>query len=73
MIPTQALVGNVGTCRLDAKGEHRRSSPPKVKSTDARHRGGVTRNSGEVAERSRSEGVTSSGRTVRSTRKGRNR
>jgi len=73
MISTQALAGNVGGCRLDAKGEHRRGGPSKVKSTDARHGGGVTRNSGEVAERSRSEGVTSSGRTVRSTRKGRNR
>lgn len=73
MIPTQALVGNVGTCRLDAKGENRRSSPPKVKSTDARHRGGATRSSGEAAERPLSEGVASSSRAHRSTRKGRNR
>jgi len=73
VIPTQALVGNVGTCRLDAKGENRRSSPLKVKSTDARHRGGAARSSDEAVERPSSEGAASSSRAHRSTRVGRNR
>jgi hypothetical protein len=57
----QALMGNVGTCRLDDKGEIRKGSPLKEKSTNAGHRGGVARSSVEAAERLRSEGATSSG------------
>ena len=57
----QALMGNVGTCRLDDKGEIRRGSPLKEKSTNAGHRGGVARSSVEAAERLWSEGATSSG------------
>ncbi len=56
----QALMGNVGTCRLDDKGEIRKGSPLK-KSTNAGHRGGVARSSVEAAERLWSEGATSSG------------
>ena len=62
MILSRALVGNVGTCRLDGKGEIRTGSPRKEKSTDARHRGGAARSSVETAERSRSEGAASSSR-----------
>ena len=42
----QAFVWNVGTCRLDDKGE---MQEPKLKceSTDARHRGGASRSSDE--------------------------
>ena len=39
----QALVGNVGTCRPDAKGEAQADSLRKGKSTDAGHRDGVAR------------------------------
>ena len=39
----QALVRNVGTCRPDAKGEVQAESIRKGESTDAGHRGGVTR------------------------------
>jgi len=67
----QALVGNVGTCRFDAKGELRRSSTPKEKSTDAKHRGGAARSSDEAAERSLSKGAASFSRIDMSTRKGR--
>jgi hypothetical protein len=66
----QALVGNVGTCRFDAKGEIRRSSPPKEKSTDAKHRGGAARSSDETVERPWSKGAASSRRIDMSTRKG---
>ena len=54
-------MGNVGTCRLDDKGEIRKGSPLKEKSTNAGHRGGVARSSVEAAERLWSEGATSSG------------
>jgi len=67
----QALMGNVGTCGFDVKGEIRRGSPPKEKSTDARHRGGAARSSDEAIERSSSKGAASSGRGRASTRKGR--
>ncbi len=40
---------NVGTCRLDVKGEIQGGGPPKNESTDARHRGGPTRSSDEVS------------------------
>lgn len=72
MILFQALVGNVGTCRFDAKEEIRRSSPPKEKSTDAKHRDGAARSSDEAVERPWSKGAASSSRIDRSTRKGRN-
>jgi hypothetical protein len=38
-----ALARNVGTCRLDGKGEIQAGGPREGESTDARHRGGVTR------------------------------
>ena len=71
MISSQALVGNVGTCRLDAKGEIRTGSPRKEKSTDARHRGGAARSSNDAVERSRSKGAASFGRSLWPTRAGR--
>lgn len=71
MILFQALVGNVGTCRFDAKGEIRKSSPLKEKSTDAKHRGGAARSSEEATERSWSKGAASSSRMDMPTRKGR--
>ena len=43
----QALVWNMGTCRLDVKGEVQVGSPHKNQSTDARHRGGAARSSDE--------------------------
>ena len=43
----QALVRNVGTCRLNAKGEAQADSLRKGESTDAGHRGGVTRSRDE--------------------------
>jgi hypothetical protein len=67
----QALIGNVGTCRFDAKGEIRKSSPLKEKSTNAKHRGGAARSSDEAVERSWSKGAASFSWTCRSTRKGR--
>jgi hypothetical protein len=39
----QALVRNLGTCRLDAKGEIQADRLRKDQSTDARHRGGSAR------------------------------
>ena len=45
----QALVGNVGTCRPDAKGETQVGSTHEGESTDAGHRGGPTRTSVEVS------------------------
>ena len=72
MILFQALVGNVGTCRFDVKEEIRRSSTPKEKSTNAKHRGGAARSSDETVERSRSKGAASSSWIDMSTRKGRN-
>ena len=72
MILFQALVGNVGTCHLDVKGEIQRSRPPKEKSTNAGYRGGAARSSAEAIERSWSEGAASSRRVHESTRLGRN-
>ena len=43
----QALVRNAGTCRPDAKGEAQAESLRKGESTDAGHRGGVTRSRDE--------------------------
>jgi hypothetical protein len=43
----QALAWNVGTCRFDAKGAGRVSSPHKTLSTDAEHRGRTTRSRAE--------------------------
>ena len=45
----QALVGNVGACRPDVKGETQVGSTHKNESTDAGHRGGLTRSSVEVS------------------------
>jgi hypothetical protein len=45
----QALVWNAGTCRPDVKGETQMSGPHKGESTDAGHRGGLTRSSVEVS------------------------
>lgn len=39
----QALVGNVGTCRPDAKGEAQAEGLRKDESTNAGHRGGSIR------------------------------
>ena len=49
MNPDQALLRNVGTCRPDAKGGAQAGGPRKSQSTDAGHRGGATRSSGEGA------------------------
>jgi hypothetical protein len=43
----QALVRNVGTCRSDAKGDIQVGGPHEGESTEAGHRGGVTRFSEE--------------------------
>lgn len=67
----QAFRWNVGTCRPDAKGRAQAGGPCEGASTDAGHRGGVTRSSEEGPERVRSEGVTSSGRGGMSTSDGR--
>ena len=45
----QALAWNVGTCRPDAKGEIQAGGPCEDESTDAGHRDGATRSSGEGA------------------------
>jgi len=45
--PAQALMRNVGTCRSDAKGDAQAGHPRKSQSTDAEHRGGVTRSRDE--------------------------
>ena len=58
---------NVGTCRPDAKGNGRVGSPHEHQSTEAGHRGGVTRSSDEAGETRSSEGVTSSSAALRST------
>jgi len=65
----QALVGNVGTCRLDVKGEFQRSCTPKEESTNARHRDGAARSSVEALERSLSKGAALSSRIDMPTRK----
>jgi hypothetical protein len=44
----QAWVRNVGTCRSDAKGAAQAGSPRKRLSTEAGHRGGRARSSGEA-------------------------
>lgn len=67
----QALSGNVGTCRLDDKGELRGSRPSEDKSTDARHRGGAARSSDEVPEKAWSKGAALFGRACAPTRLGR--
>jgi hypothetical protein len=72
VIPTQALVWNVGTCHPDDKGEIRTGGPRKEKSTEAGYRGGAARSSVEVSERTWSKGAASSSRNRGSTRKGRN-
>jgi hypothetical protein len=43
----QAFMRNLRTCRCDAKGECRVSGPHKAESTNAWHRGGATRSSGD--------------------------
>ena len=68
----QALVGNVGTCRFDDKGEIRRSRPPKEKSTEAKHRDGAACSSYETIEKSWSKGAASFSRCHGSTQVGRN-
>ena len=45
----QALVWNVGTCRPDDKGETQVRGPHEGESTEAGHRGGITRSSDEVS------------------------
>ena len=70
VILSQALSGNVGTCRLDVKGDPRGSSTSKGKSTEARHRGGSARSSDDAVERPWSKGAESFGRFGRSTRLG---
>jgi hypothetical protein len=45
----QALVWNVGTCDSDDKGETQVRGPHEGESTDAGHRGGITRSSDEVS------------------------
>ena len=46
--PAQALVRNVGTWRLDAKGEIQVEAPHEDERTDARRRGGRARCSDET-------------------------
>ena len=50
MTSVQALVRNVGTCRLDVKGEIQANIFCKDESTDAGHGGGVTRSRVENSE-----------------------
>ena len=45
----QALVRNVGTWGSDGKGETQVRGPHEGESTEAGHRGGVTRSSDEVS------------------------
>ena len=45
----QAIARNLGTCCFDVKGEFRVGDPHEGESTDAGHRGGVTRSRGEGA------------------------
>jgi hypothetical protein len=72
VIPSQALVRNVGTCRPDVKGEGRAGGPREPQSTEAGHRGGAARSSVETPERAWSKGAASSVRPYGSTREGRN-
>lgn len=62
VILIQAWVRNVGTCRLDAKGDAQAGSPRKRLSTEAGHRGGVahSRIEGSVMELDRRGGVVRS-------------
>ena len=55
----QALVWNVGTCRLDVKGETQVGGPHKGESPDARHGGGAVRSreEGPVMELNRRDCV----------------
>ncbi len=46
---TWAFVRNVGTCRLDDKGETQMGNPHKSESTEVRHRDGTIHSSEEVA------------------------
>lgn len=48
--PDQALVRNVGTCCLDAKGDVQVGDPHEDSSTNARRRGGVARSRVEGSE-----------------------
>ena len=43
----QALMRNVRTCRRDDKGKHQVSGPREMERTNARHRGGTARISGD--------------------------
>ena len=45
--PYLAFAWNVGTCRLDAKGDIQMGSPHEDQSTEARRRGGATRSRAE--------------------------
>jgi hypothetical protein len=67
----QALVRNVGTYRLDAKGELQVGGPDKEQSTDAGRRDGATRSSEETCESRWSEGVALSGLVCEPTSNGR--
>jgi hypothetical protein len=58
--PDQALVRNVRTCRLDAKGGAQAGDPREGATPDARHRDGVARSRVEGAERRWTEGATMS-------------
>lgn len=49
--PDQALVRNVRTCRLDAKGDVQVGEPHENQSTDARHRDGMARSRVEGSEK----------------------
>ena len=59
--PHLAFAWNVGTCRLDAKGDIQMGSPHEDKSTEARHRGGATRSRAEGSV----TGLDRRGRVVR--------
>jgi hypothetical protein len=50
--PHLAFAWNVGTCRLDAKGDIQMGSPHEDQSTEARHRDGATRSVRWAAPRS---------------------
>ena len=45
--PRRAFARNVGTCRLDAKGNVQVGGPDEDQITEARHRGGAARSSAE--------------------------
>lgn len=64
-------MGNVGTCRPDAKGEMQVGSPHERESTDAGHRGGAARSSDEGSERDWSKGAALSSFIERTTSNGR--